>query len=140
MRLDLHARAAATAPVANKYRLRPFDWSKRATCIHLARDQLVAMGHRPPPIPMFRSALGAKRALHKAGFATVEALLDSLLPRIAPASMVVGDLALLSGSADDRGFECIVVSAGGKVMGWHEADPSGLMNLIVTDFIAAWRT
>jgi hypothetical protein len=137
MRIDLVARAAATAPVADKYRLRPFDWAKRATCIHLARDQLVAMGHAPPPIPVFRSALGARRALHKAGFADVAALLDSLLPRIPPASMVVGDLALMAG---EGGLDGIVVSAGGKVMGWHESDPSGLMNLIGIDYLAAWRT
>lgn len=135
--IDLVARAAATQRTADKYRTRPFDWRTRSTCIHLARTQLRNLCHTPPPVPDFRSALGARRALTKSGFDSVAALLDSMLPRIAPASMVVGDLAIIEG---DERFESIVVSAGGKMLGWHEADGSGLKNLIVSSFVGAWRT
>ncbi|WP_425516672.1 DUF6950 family protein [Sphingobium phenoxybenzoativorans] len=134
--IDLEARRAATKLTMDKYRNRPFDWRNRSTCIHLARTQLRNLGHRPPPIPSFRSALGARRALATAGFASIPALLDSFLERIPPAAMLVGDLAATEG---DDGFEGIVVCAGAKMLGWNEVDPSGLRNLIVSEFVGAWR-
>ncbi|WCP14484.1 hypothetical protein sphantq_02930 [Sphingobium sp. AntQ-1] len=129
-------RAAATRKTLAKYRTLPFDWSKRATCIHLARYHLRNMGHRPPAIPDFRSALGAKRALEKTGFADMAALLDSLLPSIAPASAWVGDLAVLEGG---EGFDSIVIHAGGKWLGYHMDDLGGLKPLVVTEIKGAWR-
>ncbi|MES2173841.1 MAG: hypothetical protein V4523_07825 [Pseudomonadota bacterium] len=129
-------RAAATRKTLAKYRTLPFDWSERATCIHLARHHLRNMGHRPPSIPDFRSALGAKRALEKTGFADMSALLDSLLPSIAPASAWVGDLALLEGG---EGFDSIVIHAGGKWLGYHMDDLDGLKPLVVTQIKGAWR-
>lgn len=129
-------RAEATRKTLAKYRSLPFDWKARVTCIHLARHHLRNMGHRPPSIPDFRSPLGAKRALERAGFVDVAGLLDGLLPRIAPASMWVGDLAVLEG---DDGFDSIVISAGGKLLGYHDADPSGLKPLIASSIMGAWR-
>ncbi|MGT2515131.1 DUF6950 family protein [Sphingomonas panni] len=107
--MTLAQRAAATAQVAARFRARPFDWATGGTCIHLARAQMRAMGHRPPPIPRFRSALGARRALAATGYADLAALLDSMLPSIAPALMWVGDIALMP-SEDDLG--AVVVSLG----------------------------
>jgi hypothetical protein len=134
---DLVRRAEATRLTLAKYRARPFDWKARATCIHLARFHLVKMGHRPPAMPDFRSALGAQKALAKSGFADLSALLDSLLPRIAPAQMLVGDLALMEG---DGPFDSICVSAGGKLLGWHEDDPEGIRPLMALDLpLGAWR-
>jgi hypothetical protein len=135
--IDLNARADATRRTAAKYRAKPFSWANRATCIHLARTQLRNLGHMPPPIPDFRSALGARRALLRAGFSSVSDLLDSLLPRISPARMLVGDLAVIEG---DEGFDGIVVSAGGKMLGWNEADASGLRILVVREYLGAWRS
>lgn len=133
---NLDERADRTRQTLAKYRARPFDWRNRATCIHLARTQLRNMGHRPPPVPDFRSPLGARRAMVKAGFADMAAMFDSLLPRIAPASAWVGDLALLEGT---DGFDSIVISAGGKWLGYHENDLSGIKPLIVTEIKGAWR-
>lgn len=123
-----------------KYRAKPFDWRSRATCLHMARTHLRNFGHRPPPIPDFRSALGARKALDKAGFETVAALLDSLLPRIAPAAMWVGDLAILPG---DAGLDSICIAdTAGKLIGWNEDDPSGVrpqMVLALENVVGAWR-
>lgn len=98
------------------------------------------MGHRPPAIPDFRSALGAKTALKATGHATLEALLDSLFPRIAPATMWVGDLALMEGG---DGFDAIVICAGGKMIGYHDDHlADGIVNLMGVSerpFIGAWR-
>lgn len=90
--LDLAQRVEATEKVVARFRGRAFDWRGRQTCIHLARAQARALGHRPPSIPDFRSSRGAKTALKATGHATLEALLDSLFPRIAPAAMWVNTL------------------------------------------------
>lgn len=134
--IDLALRAEATRRTMEAFRHRPFDWASGATCLHLARAQMVNMGHSPPPIPPLRSAVGALRALRRRGYDSVSALLDSLLPRVAPARMLVGDLAIIEG---DERMECIVVSAGGKMLGWHQDGEGGMQNLIVTHFLAAWR-
>lgn len=134
----LVARATATNKTFARYRSLAFDWKKRATCIHMARVHLRNMGHRPPAIPDFRSALGAKRALVRSGFADIAALLDSLLPRIAPAEMIVGDFALMDG---DDGFDSIVISSGSKLVGYHGDDTSGIKPMMLLQSpMAAWRT
>lgn len=137
---DLAQRVDATEKVVARFRGRPFDWRDRRTCIHLARAQARALGHRPPAIPDFRSALGAKTALKATGHPTLEALLDSLFPRIAPAAMWVGDLALMEGG---DGFDAIVICAGSKMIGYHDDHlAGGIVNLMgagARPFIGAWR-
>lgn len=131
-------RTAATEKTVQRYRYRPFDWATGGTCLHLARAQMKNMGHRPPAIPKFSSALGAQRAMKAAGFEALSDLFDSLLTRIAPASMLIGDLALFPGEPP---FDSVVVSAGsGMMLGWHGTDLSRLHNIVETgDVVAAWR-
>jgi hypothetical protein len=147
MRLD--ERAAATAAVIARFRARPFGWEKGGTCIHLARAQMRALGHRPPAIPRFYSAVGARRALEATGFKDLSSLLDSLLPRIAPAAMWVGDLAVMDSGEGDL-FDAIVVSTGqtgsgaiggGQMMAGYHADHlgNGIVNIIPREFNGAWR-
>lgn len=138
MLYDLEQRRVRTEKVMARFRARPFSWTGRRTCIHLARAQMIAFGHRPPKLPDLRSAISARRALNATGHGSLEALLDSLLPRIAPAAMWLGDLALMAGTDD---FGAVVVNAGGKVFGYadgHEGleviQPVGL-----SPFLAAWR-
>ena len=135
---SLVQRAAATEKTMQRYRHRPFDWATGGTCLHLARAQMKNMGHRPPAIPKFSTAMGAQRAMKAAGFATLADLFDSLLTRIAPASMLVGDLAIVRGEDD---LDSVVISAGaGNLLGWHGADMSQLQNIAeINDFIGAWR-
>ncbi|MDE0878931.1 MAG: hypothetical protein OSB00_09780 [Sphingomonas bacterium] len=138
--VDLEARRVATEAVVARFRGRPFSWTGRRTCVHLARAQMRALGHRPPAVPDMRSAASAVRALKATGHDRLIDLFDSLLPRIAPAAMVIGDLALMAG---DALFDAIVVSAGGKVIGYHgDALQRGLVNIEPIGprpFIAAWR-
>lgn len=145
--MTLAERAAATAQVAARFRARPFDWTTGGTCIHLARAQMRAMGHRPPPIPRFRSALGARRALAATGYADLAALLDSMLPPIAPALMWVGDIALMP-SEDDLGAVVIslgqsgpgIVGGGQIVGGYHSTSlGTGIVNIEPLQFEKAWR-
>lgn len=135
--MNLIARRDATQKTFDKYRHRPFDWNG-ATCIHLARTQLRNMGHKPPRIPAFRSALGAKRAMEAAGYASVADIFDGLgLPRIAPANMKIGDIAILPG---EGGWDAVVISAGGKLLGWHGASDEGLQPIgeAVAHITGAW--
>lgn len=138
MLVGFAGRAAATEATLARYRTKPFDWSKRATCIHLAHTQARNMGHDVPTVPTFSTALGARRALKARGHDTLEALMDSMFPRIAPARMLVGDLALLP--ADDGWGSICVFDGLAKLLGWHGSDPSGIKPIARAqgDIVAAW--
>lgn len=140
MHSDLEARRVATEKVVARFRARPFSWTGRRTCIHLARAQMVALGHRPPKLPDLRSARAARRALVATGHPDLISLLDGVVPRIAPAEMLIGDLALMEG---DALFDALVLSAGGKVLGYHGDDLArGLVPIQPIGpqpFKAAWR-
>lgn len=129
---DLLRRQAATNATLTKYRGRPLDFTT-ADCIRMIRFHLLQMGHKPPPLPRYRSATGARRALLKVG--GMVALFDSLLPRIPYSRMLDGDIAVMAGT---DGLEAGVIRAGHKVIGWHE-DRDEMVNLIPLDIIAAWR-
>lgn len=131
-------RQNATKKTLERYKGKAFDWAKGITCVHMARAHLRNMGHRPPGLPRFRSALGAKKAMQERGWQSVTEMLDSLLPRIAPAQMVLGDIAVVPG---DAGMESIMISVGPrKVMGWL---PDGSAVVVydapASEFTAAWR-
>lgn len=119
--MTLAERVTATEKTLAKFRGRPFDWKTGATCIHLARTQARNMRRRVPALPRFTSAVGARTALRKTGHESLEALLDSLFERIAPARMLVGDLALLPG--DDALGGIVIADGFGTMLGWHEAAP-----------------
>lgn len=135
---ELERRRIATEKTLGRYRRKVFDWRTGITCVHLARFQLKNMGHKPPTLPRIRSALGAKRALKERGWGSVEAMLDALLPRIAPAQMLLGDLAVVPGQ---DGLDCILVSAGPlKLMGWHpESGAFVLYDDALAEVTGAWR-
>ena len=136
---DLLRRQAATRTTMDRYRGKAFDWSRGITCVHLARFHLRQMGHQVPTVPRIRSALAARRALDSRGWADTSAMLDSLLPRIAPAQMLLGDLACAPSDTD--GIGAIMVCAGPqKLLGWRE-DAASLVLLDVTlgELSGAWR-
>ena len=139
----LAARAAATAKVLAKFRTRPFDWAT-ANCWKLTAAQARAMGHRFPPVPRFRSALGAKRELLATGAATTAEFLDRHFPRLpSPAMALVGDLVLLPDGPDGQvllGAVCIA-DGQGNLFGWHDADASGMaaIKFAMADAVGAWR-
>lgn len=132
---DLLRRQTATQATMNRYRKKKFDWRKRATCIHLVRFHLKQLGHKPPAVPEIRSLLGAKKALAERGCENVGELMDTLLTEIPPASMMLGDIAMLE--AED-GLGALVVDVGGKVMGWHD-DAPGLVVMDALKIEKAWR-
>lgn len=141
----LAQRAAATSRVVDRFSRRPFDW-KRANCWKLTAAQARAMGHAFPPVPQFRSALGAKKALAADGFASAEQFLDARFERLpSPAFARVGDLVLFPGDPDGNsaGLDAVFVAGSdGNVFGWHGASADGLptwVKFALADAIGAWR-
>lgn len=133
---ELTRRKRALAKTQAKYRDRPHDW-KETDCIRMLRSHLVAMGHKGlPKVPNYSTAIGAKRALTKMGFESVAQLLDSLLPRIAPARAWLGDVILMGGL---EGLDTVTLYVGGnKVAGWHE-DGAGMVVVTPAAIEGAWR-
>jgi hypothetical protein len=135
--VNINDRTAALEKTLRKYRGKPFKWGE-TDCVKMARSHLRLMGHKPPPIPRYYSAIGARRALAETGCDTLAELLDLYLPRIAPAAMLPGDLAMLPGEPP---FDAVVIALpGGKVACWRDPAPT-LVNLVVdgNDYLAAWR-
>jgi hypothetical protein len=138
MKPEMVRRKEATEATVARYRAKPFSWSRGITCVHLCRAHLRNMGRRVPSLPRFRSALAAKRALADGGWSDVCEMLDSFLPRIAPAAMTLGDIAALPG---EGGLHGIVVCAGPRrVFGWAEGeDIPKMMEPDMTQMVGAWR-
>lgn len=135
---EMQKRVAAVMATQERFRDRPFDWRKAATCIHLVRFHAAQMGHSVPIVPKFKSALSAKRALLTTGFQTLPALLDSRFDRIPPAFMRVGDILALPGDDD---WEALVMKADkAKFLGWHQ-DAAGctFLEIDMRAAIGAWR-
>lgn len=132
--ISLVERQAATEKTRLKYRGRQWSWGQN-DCIRMARSHLINMGHRPPALPQYRSAIGARRALTKAGFETLEDLFDSLLVRINPAEMLLGDIALTRGTEQ---FDATWICVGLKLMGWIEGEDETVM-IVPHEIKAAWR-
>lgn len=138
---ELVRRRNATTATKARFADKPFDWRKRATCLHLARFQAKGMGHKLPRLPKFNNALQARRALKAQGVDSVVELLDKYFERITPAAMLEGDLAAFPGDSESAGLESVFVKiASGKFAGWRE-DAYGLVVLDASldDVVAAWR-
>lgn len=129
---DLLRRQAALEATLAKYQRRPLDFVK-ADCVRMLRFHLLKMGHKPPPLPSYRSRTGAIRALKQAG--GLVAVLDGMLERIPYARMLPGDVAIMEG---EGGMDAGVVCLGFKVGGWFEGVDE-MSNIIPIDIKAAWR-
>ncbi|WP_394658418.1 DUF6950 family protein [uncultured Novosphingobium sp.] len=129
---DLERRRVALEATLAKYRARKLDYAT-ADCIRMVRFHLLQMGHKPPALPRYRSAIGARRAALKVG--GLVAAFDAILPRIPYSRMLPGDIAVLEGT---DGLDAAVICLGHKVYGWHQ-DSDEPANLVALDIKAAWR-
>lgn len=117
--LNLADRRRATQATFGQFAGVSFGWAG-ATCIHALHFHLEQMGHTVPPMPAFRSATGARRALKAMGAKDLPELLRLVgLEEKVPARMILGDVAVLPG--DGGPFDALVICAGNKFMGWHGA-------------------
>jgi len=138
---DMHGlvkRQAALEDVLKRFRGRRCDFVK-ADCVRLARADLVALGHQPPQMPCYRTLIGAKRALTKAGFDDLAAMFDSLLPRIPAARLLPGDVVVMLDGEERWGKGAAAVWVGnGKALGFHPG-AAGAAILVPNRIEAAWR-
>lgn len=142
--IDQIRRLEATNKTLAKYRNRAFDWHG-ASCIHLVRFHALAMGHAGlPKLPPFRSATGALTALRGQGCNSLTELMDKHFARIAPAQMMLGDVAVLPGDAEAGAnpFASLVIFDGiGSLLGWHASAPEGVRAIknAMASVELAWR-
>ena len=132
-------RREVTQATLDYFASKAFDWHAGATCVHLVRKQIVGMGHKPPPMKAFRSALTAKRALASKGWKDLAEMMDSLLIPIAPARAIIGDIVEMP-SDDDTFGALAVVMGNGRIMGYlGDTDLLTIAQPLVVP-LAAWRT
>lgn len=129
---DLERRQKALEITIAKYRGRRCDY-RSADCIRMARFHLIQMGHKPPPLPRYQSAIGARRALANAG--GMIAIFDALLPRIAPAAMLPGDIAVAAGDE----AEAALIMHEYKMIGWHQDVDEAVFMTVDANALTAWR-
>lgn len=134
--LPMIARRDAAQAAVDRFDGRPFAWGKN-DCVRLSAFVLRQLGHKPnlARAGSYSSLLGAKRALARTGFATLDAALDALgLPRIPPAAAVVGDIVGLPGLDD---WTALTIAVGnGRVLGFMEGR-GGIMQPNAP--LTAWR-
>ena len=138
MSVLLQRQQAAQAAVA-RFKGQPLIYGKN-DCVRLAAFVLRKMGHRPQlaKAGSYSTALGAVRALERAGYEDLAAAVDALgLPRIAPAAAWVADLVLLPAEGPFGGALSVAVG-NGRVLGYHE-DVGGADILQPVQYLAAWR-
>ena len=134
--LDL--RVAATQKLLDDWKGVEFSWADNQHCVRMVAEHLRRMGYTPPLSKggPFTTALGAQRAIKRAGCATLSEAVDLVgLPRIAPAAALVGDIIELPGDAPG----CLAVALGnGRVLAWHP-DADGAAVLQPSAYVVAWR-
>lgn len=116
--IELIRRRDAAQAAVDRFIGKPLAWG-RADCIRLGAFVCRRMG-RPVSLAKageYSSLLGAKRALLRTGFATVEAAIDAQgLRRIAPASALTADLVALPGN-DDGLLSLNIAIGNGRLFG-----------------------
>lgn len=135
---EIERLTAATEATEKRFKDRPFDWSKQATCVHLMRFHAQQLGHKLPIVPRFRSPLGAKKALKKMGHDDLISLLDELFTPVPAAFTRVGDIIAIPG---DAGFHALLIRGGvTKFLGWHEhAEGCTIIECGLDVAVGAWR-
>lgn len=112
---DWRARFAAEM---DRQRRDPFAWGQADCALGLAAGAVKALTGVDPAGPWrgrYRTAGGARRAIHKAGFTTLADAVASLLPEIPPAFADVGDIGLVVAEGP-LGQALCVVDTGGLIV------------------------
>lgn len=133
----LRRRDVAQAAV-DRFQGVPFEYGKN-DCARLAAFVLRQMGHRPQlgKAGGYRSALGARRALARAGHHSLAAALDALgLLRIAPAAALPADIIMVPAEGGLDGSLQVAVG-NRRTLGYHE-DLIGADILQPVQYLAAW--
>ncbi|MFC3079519.1 DUF6950 family protein [Phenylobacterium terrae] len=131
-------RRNAAQAVFDKYFNTPFELGTH-DCVHLAAYDLVQLGHDDPLISIgpYETVRGARKALKKAGWSSLEDYLDARgFQRIPPAAALPGDIVGFKETRSVAGLALGVALSGGKVMAYVNG---GCCYGPPDDGMTAWR-
>ncbi len=141
---DLERRARAVRATLAHWEGRPFSYGT-VDCVKVGAWHLRQMGHHQglglERAGTYRTAVGARRALTRAGFTSIaDALNAAGFAPIAPASALPGDIVIANGTDD---WESVgVVIGNGAIAGFHHDDMAKGVQVIrlneAADY-AVWR-
>lgn len=133
--MDLLYRTACAELTLAQFITMPFAWG-RHDCARMTAAHVRRMGHAVS-LAMFggyTSLNGARRALKRAGYDSLEAVLDARFDRIAPASAWVGDIVAMEGK---DGLAALAVRlSNGRILCTHNG---GFAIAHPKVMLAAWR-
>jgi len=111
----------------------------KVDCAALGAALLSQFGWVLPELGGYTTELGAYRKLLRLGCADMAALIDVIgLPRIPPASALLGDLLCVPGEGKHAIGALYVALGNGAILGFHEDHP-GLVRGRAVTIDAAWR-
>lgn len=108
----------------------------------MAAFTLRQLGQRTPLVKagFYSSALGARRALKRLGFDTLEAALDDRCPRIAPAMALPGDVLGFRTDEEHADWIALGVALGnGRALTFHGEPSVGTVLALHEPAALAWR-
>jgi hypothetical protein len=130
-------RVAAAQATLDHFEGKPFAWGS-CDCSRIIAWHLRKLGHKPGVARFgnYRTALGARAALTRGGFASLADVIDAIgLPRIAPAAALVGDI--VQGESGDPFGAMGIYLGNGAMLGFHE-DAPGATKLRRIALSTAW--
>lgn len=131
-------RVAATQATLDRFRDKSFTWGE-TDCAKIAAWHLRQFGYTPPlaKAGAYKTALGARGALRRLGFASVAEALDAMgMERVTPAAAWVGDIVM--GESGDP-FGAFGIYLGNDAMLGHHEHASGATVLRRVHLAAVWR-
>ena len=134
---EMLRRVTAAQKTYDRFKEQPFDWGK-ADCSRILAYHLRQFGHKPAlaRFGAYKTAIGARAALKRAGFGSVGDVLDAMgLRRIPPAAALVGDI--VQGESGDPFGAHAVYLGNGAMLGFHE-DAPGATSLRRIALLDAW--
>jgi hypothetical protein len=133
----LDRRVAGTRATRDKFFGQHFGFGT-FDCLKMTVFHVRQFGWRPKlaKIGKYSTAVSAMAALKRAGYSSIAEGLDDLgLMRIAPASVVVGDI--VQGDSGDAFGALGIYQGNGAILGWHESRPD-CCNLRRVNLDRAW--
>lgn len=131
-----------------KFKGQEFNW-RGASCTHALAFHLKQLGYVCEKVPAMRSQEDARVQLKRRGWDSCAAMLDAqrrpdgtALPRIAPALMWPGDVAVRH-SADEGLQGVLICISQGQMMGWFDNPEANgkccIMNMSFDQLASGWR-
>lgn len=134
----MERRVSAAQATLDRFKDKPFSFGTH-DCARMVAFHLRQLGYQPMLSKggSYKTCLGAKRALRRAGYPDLAAAIDRLgLVRIAPAEALPGDILQLP-AVDELGALTVALS-NGRVLGYHES-VAGAVVMQPSAFSGAWR-